>query len=250
MAHTLTQSMRVTKASSEYATIADNASLSITGDITIEFWIKMKETLSVGQARCIVVKSTVGASNRAYELLYDNAGTPALKFYIFQTGAPAGGYFEGKIDKTLTEDTWIHVALTCDVSAAASSKMQWYFDGVSQGSGTGTDTSGGATSINNNTAAFRLGQADPVIAGFYPDAQYSLVRVWSTLRSGTDISDNICNVLGSTTNLQAEWTLDNVYTDNSGNSNTLTGVNTPTFVADVPSVCAASTFIPRASFFM
>jgi hypothetical protein len=235
--------MQLDNASSEYATIADNASVSVTGDITIEFWIKMTETLSSGQFRALVLKSSLGASNRSYETLYGNVGgTPRLFFYIFPANNVTN-FFEGYINKTLTSGTWFHVAVTCDVSAAAASKLQWYFDGVSAGSGTGTNTGTGATSIYDSTAAFRIGQADPVTANYYPDAQFSLVRLWSTIRSGTDITDNICEVLGSTADLRGEWTLDNTYNDNSGNSNTLSGVNTPTFVSDVPSTCGVATNI-------
>jgi len=244
MAYGLTQSMRLTMASSEYATIADNASLSITGDLTIEAWIKIKSTPANNTNMSLFIKSTVGASNRSYEFWYTNeSGVLKLRFYFFSAGTPTN-YYGNVITYTLPVDTWVHVALICDVSAAAASKVEWVIDGVSQGNGTGTDAGSGATSIYNGTAAFRIGQADPVIAGWYPDAQFSLVRVWSTLRSVSDIAANKCNVLGSTTNLQAEWTLDNTYNDNSGNSNTLTGVNTPTFVTDVPATCVVSTFTP------
>lgn len=235
MAYGLTQSMRLTKASSEYATIADNTSLSIPGDdLTIEFWVKMKETLS-SAGRWMVVKSTGNTTNREYEIVYQNFGTAQLGFYFFTGGVPTN-FFESICNYTLTEDTWFHVAITVDVSAAASSKANWYINGVLQSS-TGTNYGTGATVIYDGTSALRIGQSDPVTAGYYPDAQFSLIRIWDVIRTGTEISTNMCNVLGATTNLQAEWTLDNTYADNSGNGNTLTGINTPTFIADVPSTC-------------
>lgn len=238
MAYGLTDSMRLTRSSSQYATIADNTSLSITGDITLEVWIKIKSQVSSGTGWFLIMKSTAGASNRSYELTYEYFGAnPILQMRIFDAGTPTN-FWTGYITQTLTVDTWTHVAVSIDVSAAAASKAQWYLDGVSQGSGTGANTGTGSTSIHDNATAFRIGQSDPVTAGFYPDAQFSLVRVWNVIRTGTEISDNICNVLGSTTNLQAEWTLDNTYNDNSGNSNTLSGVNTPTFVTDLPSTCS------------
>ena len=241
MAYGLTQSMRLTKASSQYASIADNASLSFSGSdsITIEFWVKMKETLS-SAGRWMVSKSSGNISNREYEVVYQNFGTAQLAFYIFTSGTTTN-YFESKCNYTLTADTWYHVALTCNVpSTTLSTKAKWYINGVLQ-SATNTNTGTGCTSIYNGTSACRVGQSDPVTAGYYPDAEFSLVRIWKTERSGTDIANNMCNVLGATTNLQAEWTLDNVYTDNSGNGNTLSGVNTPTFVTDTPSTCSVTT---------
>lgn len=240
MAYGLTQSMRLTKASSQYASAADSASLSPTGNLTIEFWVKMKETLSSGNARCMVIKSTLASTNRSYELLYQNVGgTNRLYFYIFTGGVPTN-FFEGRIDKTLTEDSWIHVAMICTTANAAATKLEWVFDGTSAGNGTGTNTGTGCTAIYDGTSACRIGQSDPVTTGYYPDAQFSLVRIWSEARTPTQINDNKCSVLGSTSNLGAEWTLDNVYTDNSGNSNTLSGVNTPTFITDTPSTCGST----------
>lgn len=235
MAYGLTQSMRLTRADSEYATISDNASLSITGDLTIEFWIKIKSQIGTNGNWELIAKSTAGANNRSYEVDYlDTGGTKTLRLLIFPTSTLSRFYFN-TIVKTLTVDTWEHIAVKVDVSA--TNKVEWLFDGVSAGNGTNNVVGAATTSIFDGTQAFRIGQSDPVTSILYPDAQFSLVRVWNTLRSNTDIADNICNVLGPTSNLQAEWTLDNTYNDNSGNGNHLTGINTPTFVSDVPSVC-------------
>lgn len=248
MAYGLTQSMRLTKASSQYATAPDSASLSPTGNITIEFWIKMKETLSSGQNRNLIIKSTLGASNRSFEVLYQNVGgSKQLFFYIFTGGTPTN-FFEGKIAKDLTIDSWFHVAVICTVANAASTKLEWVFDGTSAGNGTGTNTGSGCTAIYDSTVSFRIGQADPVTTGYYVDAQFSLVRLWDVARTASQISTNMCSVLGSTTNLKGEWTLDNTYADNSGNSNTLSGVNTPTFVTDTPSTCASVVTYHRGMF--
>jgi len=242
MAYGLTQSMRLTAASSQYAYAADSASTSTTGDITIEFWIKLKSQIPTNGNWELVCKSTAGASNRGYELDYlDTAGTKALRFLIFPTGGTANcGY--GTITKTLTVDTWEHIAMVCDVSA--TNKVEWFFDGVSAGNGTNNVVGSGATSIFDSTAGLRIGQSDPATVGLYPNAQFSLVRLWNDLRTSGEISANICNVFGAAeAGMAGEWTLQNNttgFTDNSGNSNTLTGANTPTFVSDVPSTCGVT----------
>lgn len=242
MAYGLTQSMRLTRASSQYATIADNASLSITGDITIEFWIKLKSQIATNGNWELICKSTAGATNRGYELDYnDVAGTKQLRFLIFPTGGVTNFYYN-TINKALTVDTWEHIAMVCDVSV--TNKVEWFYNGVSAGNGTNNVVGSGATSIFDSTAAFRIGQSDPVTAGLYADAQFSLVRVWNDLRTSGEISANLCNVFGTAeAGMAAEWTLDNVYTDNSGNGNTLSGVNTPTFITDTPSTCGAVTSV-------
>lgn len=246
MAYGLTQSMRLTRASSQYATAADSTSLSITGDITIEFWIKIKSQIATNGNWELVAKSTAGANNRSYEVDYsDTAGAKTIRLLIFPASTLTNFYFN-TISKTLTVDTWEHIAVTVDVSA--TDKCIWYFDGVSAGIGTNNVVGSGATSIFNGTQALRIGQADPIVAGLYPDAQFSLVRIWSDIRTGAEIADNICNVFGTAeAGMAAEWTLDNVYTDNSGNGNTLSGVNTPTFVTDVPSTCSGGggTVLPQ-----
>lgn len=248
MAYGLTNSMRLTRANSEYATAADSASVSVTGDITIEFWIKIKSQVASGTGWFLVMKSTAGSSNRSYELTYEYYGAnPILQMRIFAAGTPSN-FWTGFITKTLTIDQWYHIAVSVDVSAAAASKAEWVIDGVSEGVGTGANTGSGSTSIHDNATAFRIGQSDPVNAGFYPDAQFSLVRLWSTLRTATQINANKCEVLGSTANLSGEWTLDNNYNDNSGNSNTLSGINTPTFEVDVPSTCSVGGGIIKPNF--
>lgn len=237
MAYGITQSMRLTRASSEYANVADNASLSVTGDLTIEFWIKIKSQIATNGNWELVCKSTAGASNRSYEVDYlDTLGSKTLRLLIFPASTLTNFYFN-TISKTLTVDTWEHIAVTVDVSA--TNKCTWYFDGVSAGNGSNNVIGSGATSIYDGNQPFAIGQSSPPTAGLYPDAQFSLVRLWAEARTGANITDNICNVLGATTNLRGEWTLDNTYADNSGNGNTLSGVNTPTFVSDVPSVCGA-----------
>lgn len=58
--------------------------------------------------------------------------------------------------------------------------------------------------------------------------------MWNVKRTGAEILANMYTILGATTNLVAEWVLDNSYSDNSGNSLTLTGVGSPTFATDCP----------------
>lgn len=241
MAYGLTTSIQFVAGSSEYAAMTtDSTSLSVTGtdDLTLEGWFKINTQPGTNLAYFLIWKSTGSASNRGYEMNYeDQSGTKVINVRFFSGGTPTN-FWTGSCTYTLTTDTWFHIAVTIDVSAAANSKQVFYINGTSQTS-SGANTGTGATSIFDSTAPFSIGQSIPVTGGYYSSMQASLVRVWNTIRSGTDINNNQCNVLGSTTNLQGEWTLDNTYNDNSGNSNDLTGYGTPSFPTDVPSICSA-----------
>lgn len=241
MAYGLTESINFASASSEYAAMgADSASLSVTGtdDITLEGWFNITSQPATGASYFLIWKSTGAASNRGYELNYeDQAGTKVLTARFF-AGGGVTNFWTGSCTYTLTTDVWYHIAVTIDVSASVNSKCVFYVNGVSQ-SKSEANTGTGATAIFDSTTPFSIGQSIPVLAlpQYYSNMNVSLVRVWNTIRSGTDIADNMCNVLGPTTNLQGEWTFGNTYVDTSGNGNTLSGVNTPTFIADLPSTC-------------
>lgn len=240
MAYGLTKSALLAKASSQYLTAADSASLSVTGDLTIEGWFKITSLPGSGVATPMVFKGDYNVSN-AYQLMYLNdGGTPKIFMRIFATAGNTD-FASSKFTYTLTTGTWFHVAVVTTVANAISTKFELFINGVSQGNGTAAIT-GTVTSIYNNTEALRIGQSDPVVpvTDYYLDSGVSLVRIWGEARSGANISANICNVLGATTNLKAEWTLDNVLTDGSGNSNTLTNVGTVTFPTDTPSTCAGA----------
>lgn len=240
MAYGLTKSVLLAKASSQYLTAADSTSLSVTGDLTIEGWFKITSLPSSGTATPMVFKGDYNIHNQ-YQLMYLNeGGTPKIFVRIFASDGNTN-FCSSKFTYTLTTGTWFHVAVVVTVANAIATKFELFINGVSQGNGT-TAITGTVTSIYDGTQALRIGQSDPVVGvtDYYLDAGVSLVRIWAEARSGANISANMCNVLGSTTNLKAEWTLDNVLTDNSGNSNTLTNVNTATFPTDTPSTCAST----------
>lgn len=238
MSYGLTKSALLAKSSSQYLTATDSTSLSPTGNMTIEGWFKITSLPGSGVGVPMVFKGDYNTDN-AYQLMYLNdGGTPKIHARIF-AGAGNSNYADSKFTYTLTTGTWIHVGMIIKPANSTATKFELVINGVSQGNGTASLT-GTVSSIYDNGKALRIGQSDPVVGvtDYYLDSGVSLVRIWSEARTPTQISDNMCNVLGATTNLGAEWTLDNVLTDNSGNSNTLTNVNSVTFPTDTPSTCA------------
>lgn len=236
----LSKSALLAKSSSQYLTAADSVSLSVTGNLTIEGWFKITTLPGSGVGVPLVFKGDYNTDN-SYQLMYLNdGGTPKIHMRIFATAGNAN-FCDSKFTYTLTTGTWYHVAVVTTVANPIATKFELFINGVSQGNGT-TSITGSVTGIYNNAKALRIGQSDPVVGvtDYYLDGAVSLVRIWRTARTQSEIASNMCNIIGSWSGLSAEWTLDNVLTDNSGYSNTLTNINTVTFPSDVPSTCVAS----------
>lgn len=236
MAYGLTQSLDLEQASSQYAKAIDSATLSITGDITVEAWINLESLAStIGQEENIVVKGDFDADqNYRFFIGTDD------KLY-FQYGNGSGTNSTANMDEAFVSGdlgNWIHVAVTAVV---LTKTIVFYKNGSLKASTNGTLN---ATAIGDNnwvTSIGAWGAAVSANAARFFDGKVSLVRVWSSALGGVTISANMCSVLGSTATLAAEWTLDNTLNDNSGNSNTLTAINSPTFVSSVPATCSGGT---------
>jgi len=214
-----TQSALLSTTGPKYLTRADNALLDFgTGAFTLELWIKLAATGAGGRA---LDKRDSGGAGAGYT--YYVAGSDRMSLYCGN-----GSTAEAVTATNGIPDTeWHHIAVT-----RSSNTITHYLDGVANGTGSLT--------INIDTGAtFAVGyvvsEADGAI-----NARVVLVRVWKVARTEAEILANYCTILGTQTSLSAEWTLDNTVDDNSGNSLTLTNVNSVTFGADVPATCSVS----------
>lgn len=223
MAYGLTQSIVFAAASSQSATRANTGSTGLAGNstnFTWETWVKY--TTIPGTNQQMILAGKWGSSNSYLFRLQNVAGAYS---YIINT---SGGNYAASISAPST-GIWYHIACVYTLSGTTA---EWFVNGSSIGSGN-------AGSVSSGTDSFRLAAADD--GGPYLNGQLSLMRFWTTTRSSAQLLANQCSVLGTTTNLSAEWTLNNTYNDNSGNSNTLTASNSPTFTANIPGVCAPAT---------
>lgn len=136
--------------------------------------------------------------------------------------------FRGRISSTtMNNGAWHHVAYTYNGS---TSTLLMYIDGSAETGTTdnlgtpGTVTNAGSVIVGNDHGNFVTGGIDDM-------------RVWSRILSSTEIADlhtNPCTFVNGA-NMEAWWKFDNDYTDSSGNSRTLSAVNSPTFSSvDVP----------------
>jgi len=237
-------SLDLERGSSQLANHADNASLSITGDMTIECWIKPE---SLNNQMVLVSKYRDGTQNqRSYYL--DTNASGGIRFIANQTGAGGG---EGGNDHVFTCNTnpivagsWQHVAVSIDVSE--ETVVMYYNVGVV--ANTHTVDPGTLGTIFDSTAPFVVGANATNAAewtNFY-DGLIDDVRLWNDIRTGAEILQNYQRELnGNEANLSGYWKLNNDYTDVTVNANTLTDVATPVFSTVIP----FTGFAPRVILF-
>lgn len=227
--------------SSQYGSVADNAAFDTTTAYTVEAWLKIGSLPSTNTINFIFAKDD-GDPNRSVEFYFRNiADTQSMGCLVSQDGtnATSNNY---QINYTATTGAWHHFAWVLNIGAA--NEFEIFEDAVSKGTSAITETGIFSSSANVEVGAQKQGAG--AASSFY-NGRIGLMRVWKEARTSTQLSDNWCTVLGATTNLVAEWTFDNVLTDNSGNSLTLTDTGTMTFAADVTATCAVAT---NANFLM
>lgn len=212
------------------------AVLDITGDVTVEAWVKFT-SMPADRANIVSKPNAAksGYSNYSLEVLKTGANYD-LRLVVSVAATPFQAVIKTSWNPNLSQ--WYHVAAT---RISATGACEIVIDGVSAATAT---TTTGAT--DSSTSPLTIGNFAPDTTNLPLDGRVSLVRVWNVQRSAATINTNKCNVYGTaTTNMQGEWSLDNVLTDASGNGSTLTNVGSVLFATDTPSTCAAAPAISR-----
>lgn len=224
-----THSLNFVRASSQSAYAGDSASLSFTGNFTIEFWVNFNNLPSSGTLHALVTKDDLGSQRSYWTDYFNNSGTKQLRCGFSSDGGTT--YSEVSFNYNLSTATWTHVAFVVTVANSNATKIEMFINGTSQGNG--SHGGGGATSVYNGTANLRLGNYDAFSS--YLDAKLDDVRVWNTTRTGTQINDNkSVELVGNESGLVAYYKLNNAGTDSTSNANNLTLSNSPTYSTDVP----------------
>lgn len=189
----------------DYLEAADSASLSITGNMTLECWVNFESTPASGNFMWFLSKWAGTGNQRSFIWgLQNNGGTLRQFVGLSQDGTTGAGQLdEIAFNWTPTTDSWYHLALTVTPGNAASTEVEFFIDGTSQGNGT-VVTDGGITAIFNSTAVFRIsGDADS--ASLF-DGKIDDVRVWNIVRSQAQIDANKgIELTGEEANLVAYW---------------------------------------------
>lgn len=218
-----THAVVLASASSQYLSITDasQTGLDLTGNFTIEFWVKMTSQPSSGAGYAMVSKWESVAGKRSYVIEYFNdSGTLKIRSAISTDGSDANAHV-GATDYTLTNGTWFHIAVTYDTT---SEDMKLYVNGALQ------DTyATGLTSVFNSGSPFFIGATGDGTPANYADAQFDDVRVWSSERTADEIEDFYDKQILVQSGLEGYWRLNNDSTDETSNSNDLTQNGSPTF---------------------
>lgn len=226
---TQTHSLDLESTSTQYASITDvsQTGLDITGDMTLEAWIRAESLPSASNRMVLASKFDTTGDQRAYRLaIYNNGGVYQLEFTNSSDGTDANTYVQAyDHNYGFTTATWYHVAMTYDSTKGIA---DFYVDGTYLGS-VSNDNWG---NIFNSSAAFSIG-TDSVTASPF-DGLIKDVRVFNDIRTASEIANDKDRQYISDSNLQVEWNLNNDYLDNTANNNDLTATNSPAFSAMIP----------------
>ena len=162
---------------SDYTTSADSASLSVTGTLTIEAWVKPQKT---GSEQTIIGKwdETTANDDRSYRL-YITSGNK-FAFSVSSNGTAAGVTTITGSTTTVAVNTWYHVA---GVYNPTGTTLDLYVNGTSDN----TQVTSGPASIDNNASLLYLGakentsgSADTFFTGIIDEVRVSEVTRYAT----------------------------------------------------------------------
>lgn len=224
--------------SSQYAYAADSASLSITGDISLEAWIKL-DTLD----HKIEIVTKANDDTVQYSWMWQIEATGKINAAIFSV---ANGSTSGEWSSTSAVievgdlGTWVHLAVTIDVSESTGCVMYKNGSSVSVAAKLGT-----STSIADSTSKVFIGAYSDTIT--YPlDGLIDEARIWNDIRTPTEIINNYSiQLVGNEAGLVAYYKFNDAgggegLLDETANNNDLTLVGSPTYSTDIPFVDSTS----------
>jgi len=206
------------RASAQFFSAADSPSLSITGNLTIEAWVKLASQPGSG-SYTIASKSTEGGGHASFTFRYLSLGS-RLDASISANG---GSVVQVSVPHTLPTEQWTHVAMAY---TAAAGTITFYVNSVQ----TGAAQTGLPNAIFDSTAAFLISGYDAGHSATLFNGQMDDVRLWAAARSPAQINAAMSReLLGTESNLRGYWKLNNSLADSSPNGNTLVNNGGATF---------------------
>ena len=185
---------------------------------------------SVGRIHIDYYTSYTGTTNPTLDYAQDNTLVTTSSYQSRLGISNDGTAYEylTQVIPTLSTGVWNRLSASW---TASTSTVRFLLNGVYYGSSVGTKTA-----IHDNTSLFYLGANKTSVAANFFNGKLNDVRVWANAQTDGQIyANNNLQLTGNEGGLKAYWTLNSVYTDKSGNTNTLTPVNSPTFdTSDVP----------------
>ncbi len=195
---------------------ASQTGLDLSADFTLELYVKF----STLPSQVNFIDKFVGGTSGGYAFFW-TANTLKVAIGDGTTGSASG------VAWTPSTGTWYHITVSFDESTR---DVKFYVDAVQQGT-----TQTHANDLADAGQDFYIGQDGA--GSQYFDGLIDEVRIWSDIRTATEISDNYQKELtGSEANLVGYWKLNNDLLDETANNNDLTNNNSATFSTDVPFV--------------
>ncbi len=232
-----TKSLDLELSSTQYAESADTASLSIVGDLSVACRVKFETLPGSGVAMVFVGKANDAATSQSYRFGIDNvSGSYYVRLAITDSdGVNGSESYGGPV--ALSTGVWYSFGATFVTSG--TNRVSNYFNGTEQADNFVQDA---ADTVRDNGDETHIGAFGTVVLF---DGIISDVYLWARALTGTEMGNYHtapCSFAPGA-NLAAHWSLNDVYTDDSGNGNTLTAVNTPAFATDVPFTCGNANFL-------
>jgi hypothetical protein len=163
-------------ANTEYLRKTDNASLSITSDVSLAAWVKFETAPGAGTYFVFASKYTSGTSRN----LYWDMDQTTIRFGIGNGSGVGSGDSECTKSWSPSAGTWYHVAVTYSNSA---NEQKIYIDGSQLGT-----TCGSANfSMADGTSPFEVGRRGDG-AGYF-DGIIDEMGLWSKTLTSTEITD-------------------------------------------------------------
>lgn len=244
-----TKSTSLVRSSSQYWKRADTASLSITGDFTIEMWVKLTELPSTHSYHMYLFgKGGWGTDAQEGYRLGIHSTTDTLRVYYSSAVNGSARSSMQSTDAFFDGDdvgVWVHVAVVVDVSAKT---CVMYKNGVSVGVSV-NENAAGAVADNNDEATIGVYKYSSSYLNLF-DGLIDEVRIWNDIRTQQEIQDNDDVELdGDEAGLVAYWQFEDDGLDKTANNNDLTNINSATFSTSVPFAGSPDPFIPQAIIF-
>jgi len=203
-----TQCADFESSSSQYASKSSPTGITFTDDFTIEAWVKLESYTNGG-----ILSRYDGTSGL---LMYINSSGQ-----VIMQGNNSGAQWKNtQTYQSLPLGRWVHIASTMDLSG---NSFTTYLDGVEVPS---LDTLTGTPSAIVQAGNLQVGAFND---GSFFDGKLSDVRVWSDIRTATEIQDNMNQTLtGTETGLVAYYPLNGNFEDSTSNENDLTAAGSAT----------------------
>lgn len=200
-----TQSSDFESSSSQYWSKASPTGISFTDDWSAEVWVKIESYTAAEQY--IISKRNTPANGFGFHLASDG------RVGIF--GGDGVAVDSGLTNQAVPLNKWVHLAGTLDMSGTTATI---YIDGISVPV---NYTNGSSTSVAQ-AGDLNIGRRADTSSEYF-DGLMSDLRLWNTIRTATQIRDNMNKQLvGNETGLIGYWKFDGNGNDSTANANNLT----------------------------